>query len=262
MRRRRPSSSGPPGDSRRDTSVVSARSSTVSVRELSGTSAVRATSHPRTTARRTPMKATTPSRSASVRSSELTLSRVAICSAPPFTRMPDWTPVPGGRCSTSSRIWFPSTVTVVKKLGASPLATNRTWPVTGSPPPETTAPLVSITWPSVAVVEPISCPARTFFAAVVSELSVAWSRVLRATRNEASEAASTATTTAAVVASTSRARKVTRPAARSPRRGPSGCSVARPPPPACGAGSRRRRPASWSPSRSRSPTPGSTAPRG
>ena len=64
VRRRRPSSSGPPGESRRETSVVSARSSTVSVSELSGTSAVRATSQPRTTASRTPTRATAPSSSA------------------------------------------------------------------------------------------------------------------------------------------------------------------------------------------------------
>ncbi len=173
VRRRRPSSSGPPGESRRETSVVSARSSTVSVSEFSGTSAVRATSQPRTTARRTPTKATAPSRSASFFSSESTLSSVAICSAPPSTRTPDWTGVPAGRCSTYSRIWFPSTVTVVKKAGARLTATRRTCPVTGRPPPETTAPVVSITWPSVAVVDPISWPATTFCAAVVSELSAA-----------------------------------------------------------------------------------------
>ena len=161
VRRRRPSSSGPPGESRRETSVVSATSSTESVSEFSGMRAVRATSQPRATARRTPTNATISSRSARVRSSELTLRSVAICSAPPSRRMPDWTVVPAGRCSTYSRIWFPSTVTVVKKAGASPTATRRTCPVTGRPPPETTAPLVSITWPSVAVVVPISWPART-----------------------------------------------------------------------------------------------------
>ncbi len=45
--------------------------------------------------------------------------------------------------------------------------------MTGSPPPETTAPLESITWPSVAVVAPISWPAMILCAAVVSELSAA-----------------------------------------------------------------------------------------
>ena len=60
--------------------------------------------------------------------------------------------VPAGRCSTYSRISFPSTVTVVKKAGARSTATSRTWPVTGRPPPETTAPVASITWPLVAVV--------------------------------------------------------------------------------------------------------------
>ena len=53
---------------------------------LSGTSAVRATSQPRTTASRTPTRATAPSSSASFFSCESTLSSVAICSAPPSTR--------------------------------------------------------------------------------------------------------------------------------------------------------------------------------
>ncbi len=88
VRRSRPSSSGSPGESRRDTSVVSASSSTVSVSEFSGTSAVRATSQPSTTARRTPMRATAPSNSASVLSSELALNSVAICRAPPSRRRP------------------------------------------------------------------------------------------------------------------------------------------------------------------------------
>ena len=81
------------------------------------------------------MNATTPRRMASVLSSELALSRVAICSAPPSRRMPDSNAVSAGRCSTSSRIWLPSTVTVVKYAGAKPFATRRTWPVTGRPPP-------------------------------------------------------------------------------------------------------------------------------
>ncbi len=45
-RRSRPSSSGPPGSSRLDTSVVSASSSTVPVRLLSGRSTVRPTARP------------------------------------------------------------------------------------------------------------------------------------------------------------------------------------------------------------------------
>ncbi len=93
--------------------MVSATSSTVSVSEFNGTSAVRATSQPSTTASRMPPTATPPKKTASFSSSELALSRVAICSAPPLTRIPGPMVVPAGRCSTSSRIWFPSTLTVV-----------------------------------------------------------------------------------------------------------------------------------------------------
>ena len=63
---------------------------------------------------------------------------------------------------------------MVKNAGARLTATSRTCPVTGRPPPETTPPVVSITWPRVAVVEPISWPARSFSAAVWSELSAAF----------------------------------------------------------------------------------------
>ena len=143
---------------------------------------MRATSHPSTAARTTPTSATEPSSRARVFSSEAPLNNVAICRAPPLVRIPSSTGVPAGRCSTSSRIWLPSTVTVVKNEGATPTATRRTWPVTGSPPPATTAPLVLITWPTVAVVAPICWPATTLRAAVVSELSAACSSVLRATR--------------------------------------------------------------------------------
>ncbi len=150
VRRRRPSSSGRPGESRRDTSVVSARSSTVSVSELSGTSAVRATSQPRAMASSTPTKATAPSNAASFFNSESTFRSVAICSAPPDSRMPDCTVVPAGRCSTYSRISFPSTITVVKNAGARLTATSRTWPVTGRPPPRRRRPWCRSpvpTWP-------------------------------------------------------------------------------------------------------------------
>ncbi len=107
-------------------------------------------------------------------------------------------------------------MTVVKKAGARLSATSRTCPVTGSPPPETTVPLGSMTWPRVAVVEPMSSwPATIFCAAAVSELSAACSSVLRATKKAARDAASTATATATVVASTRRVRKVTRHESRS-----------------------------------------------
>ena len=98
----------------------------MSVSELSGTSAVRATSQPSATASSTPTKATAPSSRASFFSSEPTFRSVAICNAPPSPRMPSWTVVPGGRCSTYSRISFPSTVTVVKNDGARSTATSRT----------------------------------------------------------------------------------------------------------------------------------------
>ena len=196
-------------------------------------------------------------------SSELALSRVAICSAPPSRRMPD----SNARVGRQVLDQFAHLVAVdrdrreVRRSEARrpPGAPGRS---RGGRRRRRRRRREWSTCPSVAVVEPISCPATIRCAAVVSELSVAWSSVLRATRKEAGEAASTATTTAAVVASTRRARKVTRPAARSPRRAPSGCSVARHPPPACAGGTRRRRRASSSPSRSRSPRPGAAAPRG
>ena len=255
VRRRRPSSSGPPGERRRVTSVVSARSSTVSVRELSGTSAVWATSHPNTTARRTPIRATAPSTIPRRSSSELTSSRVAIWRAPPSVRSSDPKRVPGGRGSTSSRSWSPPTSTVVKKDGASPAATSRAWGVIGRSPPETSVPCESMTCPSVAVVVLICWPAVIFLAAAVRDSSAAPSSELRAARKEAVEATSTATTTATVVARTRRVRKVTRPAGCTPRLARCGCTAARHPPRSCDGGSPHRRPASWSRSRSRSPTP-------
>ncbi len=134
---------------------------------------------------------------------------MAICRAPPSAKISVATAVPAGRGSTYSRSWSPPTVTVVKYAGASPAATSLTWGVTGRAPPDTTAPAESITWPRVAVVALICCPAVIFLAAAVNELSAAPSSELRAARKEAVEATSTATTTATVVARTSRVRKVT-----------------------------------------------------
>ena len=136
VRRNRPSSSGPPGVRRRVTSVVSARSSTVSVSEFSGTSAVRATRYPSTTARTTPLTATAPRNSASFFSSDACVQQGGDLQGATVVRgCPTGTCVFTGRCSTNSRSSLPSTSMVVKNDGANPFATRRTCPVTGRPPP-------------------------------------------------------------------------------------------------------------------------------
>ncbi len=83
-RRSRPSSSMPPGSRRRETSVVSASSSTVEVRLFRGPSTVRPTARPSRMARATPRMAMIHRAKARWRSSWFTpVSGRVSCSAPP-----------------------------------------------------------------------------------------------------------------------------------------------------------------------------------